>query len=507
MAVTTHIIAILFISATCLSSCSFHSLSESKPEAVAPAKGYCTLDKFPFREAWYGMYFREDKIGFSHYKIQPTGADFIINNDSFMRLTAMKKTNEVRMKERVRVRPDLTLIDFESSVHMNGKDLKMTGKNEGKRLTLAIQVDGGKTNQEFPVEGKLYHSSAISLMPALQGLKEGETLSFKVFNSEKQGMEPVEQHISMAQGDRGPNGAVWQVKNTYGRSPVHSWLDRKGLTVLEKALDGALITVLEDQPKAERFLTEKTTAKDLILDFSLIRVARPIPNAEKTRVLKVRLDGIEPALIAEDHRQQLTVPAGGKGKTAFEVRVVAEDLDVFKHRGHDPDDSRGRDRANGPSDEYLAPSISIQSDHPKITAQARRIVSSDDTDLVKVTKLVQWTAENIKNSMRSSFTALEVLRSGEGECKAHTALYTALARSLKIPTRHVTGVVYTDKGGFLYHAWAESYVNGWLAVDPTFKQVPADATHIKLASEDSRGEAGSVLKMVGKVKMDVVEYK
>jgi hypothetical protein len=368
-------------------------------------------------------------------------------------------------------------------------------------------VDGGKTNQEFPVEGRLYHSSAISLMPALQGLKEGETLSFKVFNSEKQGMEPVEQHISMVKGDPGPNGAVWQVKNTYGRSPVHSWLDRKGLTVLEKALDGALITVLEDQTKAERFLTQKTAGKDLILDFSLIRVARPISNAEKTRLLKVRLDGIEPALIAEDHRQRVTVPAGGKGKTAFEVRVVAEDLAVFKHRGRNPDDWRGRERANGPSDEYLSPSISIQSDHPEITAQARRIVSRDDTDLVKVTKLVQWTAENIKNSMRSSFTALEVLRSGEGECKAHTALYTALARSLKIPTRQVTGVVYTDKGGFLYHAWAESYVNGWLAVDPTFKQVPADATHIKLASDDSRDEAGSVLKVAGKVKMDVLEFQ
>ncbi len=507
MAGPVHIIAVLSITMICLSSCSFHSFLASKPEATVPLKGYGTLDKLPFREAWYGMYFKEDKIGYSHYKIEPAGADFVITSDSLMRLTAMKKTNEVTMKEKVKVRPDLTLIDFESSVRMNDKDLKMTGKSAGDRLTLDIIVDGEKVNQEFPVEGKLYHSSAISLMPALKGLQEGQTLSFNVFNAEKQGMEPVEQYISMVQGDPGPNGAVWKVKNTYGRSPVHSWLDRKGLTVLEKALEGALITMLEDQTTAERFLTQKTAGKDLILDFSMIKIEKPIPNAEKTKLLKVKIDGIEAALIAEDHRQSVTVPAEGKGKSAFEVKVETEDLAAFKQPDPNPAHPRGKEGTSRPPEEHLRPSVSIQSNHPEITAQAQRIVSRHDTDLVKVTKLVRWTAENIKNSMRDSFTALEVLRSGEGECQSHTALYTALARSLKIPTRQVTGMVYASQGGFLYHAWAESYVNGWLAVDPTLKQVPADATHIKIASDDSNDEAGSLLKMVGKVKMDVLEYK
>jgi hypothetical protein len=504
---SVYIIAVLSVATICLYSCSFHSVVSSKPDPIVPLKGYGTLDKFPFREAWYGMYFKEDKIGYSHYLIEPSGEDFIVSSDSLMRLTAMQKTNEVTMKEKVKVRPDLTLIDFQSVSRMNGKDLKMTGRNSGDRFKLEIDLDGEKVNQEYPVEGPLYHSSAISLMPALKGLKNGQTLSFKVFNAEKRGMEPVEQYISMVQGEPGPNGAVWQVKNTYGRSPVLSWLDKKGLTVLEKALDGALITMLEDRSTAERFLTQKTTGKDLVLDFSMIKVTKPIANAEKSRLLKVKLDGIEPALIAQDHRQRIAAGSGPKTKAPFEVIVQTEDLAAFKQKDGKSNESRGNEPAEKVSDEYLRSNLSIQSDHHEIVAQARKIVSPDDTDLVKVAKLVQWTAENIKSSTRDSFSALDVLKSKEGECQSHTALYTALARSLKIPTREVTGIVYTERGGFLYHAWAESFVNGWLAVDPTLKQVPADATHIKIASEDKGDDAGTLLKMVGKVKLDVLEYR
>jgi transglutaminase-like putative cysteine protease len=124
-----------------------------------------------------------------------------------------------------------------------------------------------------------------------------------------------------------------------------------------------------------------------------------------------------------------------------------------------------------------------------------------------VHKLVRWTSENIKNEMKDSFTALEVLRSREGECQSHANLYTAFARSREIPTKVVTGLVYSERhSGFLYHAWAESYVNGWLAVDPTLKQIPADATHVKIAGT-SEDYSRTVLKMVGKVKIEVLEYK
>jgi transglutaminase-like putative cysteine protease len=40
--------------------------------------------------------------------------------------------------------------------------------------------------------------------------------------------------------------------------------------------------------------------------------------------------------------------------------------------------------------------------------------------------------------------------------------------------------MYLD-GRFYYHAWPEVYLNGWVAVDPTFGQFPADAGHLRLS--------------------------
>lgn len=253
------------------------------------------------------------------------------------------------------------------------------------------------------------------------------------------------------------------------------------------------------QPESSR----KKKTKDLALDFSLIKIQKPIPNPEKLQFLKVKMRGIEKSLIAQDHRQE--VVAGDTGSDGFYVIVRAGDAENVRQDGKSAPNSNDAP----PSDEDLADTISIQSNHPEIASQTNQIVGANNPPREKITKLVRWTANNIANKMQDSFRPLKslmVLRDKEGECESHAYLYAALARSQKIPTRLVTGIVYMDKIGFLYHAWAESYDNGWLAVDPTFNQVPADATHIKVATGDSTDNAQAVLTMVGKLKIEVLEY-
>lgn len=54
--------------------------------------------------------------------------------------------------------------------------------------------------------------------------------------------------------------------------------------------------------------------------------------------------------------------------------------------------------------------------------------------------------------------------------------------------------------GFLYHTWAESLVNGqWVAIDPTFHQIPADATHIKLVEGENPSELLPLVNLIGKI--------
>jgi transglutaminase-like putative cysteine protease len=124
----------------------------------------------------------------------------------------------------------------------------------------------------------------------------------------------------------------------------------------------------------------------------------------------------------------------------------------------------------------------------------------------KVERLTRWVSAEVRDEAVDSFSALEVLHNRKGECQAHTMLYTAMARAAGIPTRLAGGIVYTEGMGFLYHAWAESYAGGWIAVDPTFNQVGVDATHIKLVEGHDWTSLLQLGKVIGQIKVRIVRY-
>jgi transglutaminase-like putative cysteine protease len=96
-----------------------------------------------------------------------------------------------------------------------------------------------------------------------------------------------------------------------------------------------------------------------------------------------------------------------------------------------------------------------------------------------------------------------VLETRKGDCNEHGTLFTALARAAGIPTKLVLGLVFLD-GKFYYHAWNEAFVGKWIAIDPTFGQFPADASHIKFV-EGNLNKSAEILRLVGKIELDVVE--
>ena len=53
-----------------------------------------------------------------------------------------------------------------------------------------VESDGEKDHWEFPVSvKKLYHSSAVSLMPAMKGLMPMAKYTLAVFDPEKKGVK------------------------------------------------------------------------------------------------------------------------------------------------------------------------------------------------------------------------------------------------------------------------------------------------------------------------------
>ncbi len=147
---------------------------------------------------------------------------------------------------------------------------------------------------------------------------------------------------------------------------------------------------------------------------------------------------------------------------------------------------------------YTKPSERIDSGDRDIIEQASQLAEGEDDLFEVVFELADWTKHNVNYSLSTltasaSQKASWVLANRYGVCDEITNLFIALARSLGIPAKFVSGVSYTNSEQFEEnwgpHGWAEVYFPGvgWVPFDVTYGQVGyVDATHIKLGeSTDS----------------------
>jgi transglutaminase-like putative cysteine protease len=150
----------------------------------------------------------------------------------------------------------------------------------------------------------------------------------------------------------------------------------------------------------------------------------------------------------------------------------------------------------------LASTPFLQSDHPRVQAAAHEAAGDERDPLRAAERLRAWVFRTLeKRPVASIPNAVQVLQMRAGDCNEHAVLFAALARALGLPARVVAGVVYAD-GAFLYHAWNEVWLGaGWMTVDATFDQMPADATHIKLVEGGPETHA-ALLTVIGKLAID-----
>ncbi|MCA9792701.1 MAG: transglutaminase domain-containing protein, partial [Candidatus Eremiobacteraeota bacterium] len=109
-----------------------------------------------------------------------------------------------------------------------------------------------------------------------------------------------------------------------------------------------------------------------------------------------------------------------------------------------------------------------------------------------------------KTYTRDAGTATEVLAHRAGDCTEHSLLLITLYRAAGLPARPLSGLGYDSGNMMAHHAWVEVYFDGgWLPVDPSFDQVPADAGHVLF----DRDEGLSGFSVAGSLKLEVVAYE
>ena len=164
--------------------------------------------------------------------------------------------------------------------------------------------------------------------------------------------------------------------------------------------------------------------------------------------------------------------------------------------------------------EYLRATPTLPVTHIDIRNQSMELVEGLSTRLEAVQRINDWVYTSVaKEPSVGVPNGLEVLYSKRGDCNEHTALFVSLARAAGIPTRIAAGVVYSERvgprGQFYYHAWPEVLLGGeseWIPVDPTFGQVPADATHIKLVEGDLDRQV-EILGVIGRLELELIEAR
>lgn len=131
---------------------------------------------------------------------------------------------------------------------------------------------------------------------------------------------------------------------------------------------------------------------------------------------------------------------------------------------------------------YMQPTDNIQSSAAAIRSLAEEVAKDSRDDFERVAKLAMWVHDHLNYDLSytgKNLDALAVLEQRRGVCAEYTTLFIALARSIGIPAKFVSGYSYGERG-WERHAYAEVYLGKWVPVDPLWLEIGyLDATHLK----------------------------
>jgi hypothetical protein len=467
-----------------------------QPAAHAPATvPHYQLAEWPDHDYWMGIVFNGQKIGFSHLALAAAErpGEFEIRSDAAFVLRFLGFDKRVNLKAYDRVRADLEMVEFRYDYVIDGNAITLAGERRGEALDVTVTRGSETQRQSIAVSGPVYPQAAVALYPALSGLATGREFHYPVFSGELQRVTEVTQRITAYETSKLFSGQAFHVETSMEGYRVETWISPRGAPLLEIGMNGVLISGLEDEARARSYLASASLNKsEALVDFALVRPETPLAAPRTITAMKIALAGVERPVPSDDVQRCVGEPA----QTVCTVRSAA----AMPAAAPSPATTDPR---------YLASTFPVPARDPRIAATARAITGGTSDAPEKVQQLVAWIRENVRTSPADVWTALDVLDKREAECQGHTYLYAAFARSLGIPTRVVNGIVYSEEfKGFLYHTWAESLVAGrWLAVDPTFGMVPADATHVVLVEGETLADLAPLVDWIGRLRVRVIEVE
>ncbi len=444
-------------------------------------------------DLYYGVYANGHKVGWMHSRLslrpQP-----VLSTEMHAQIAGMGQVSQIELnEERVYAVPggagggSLERLSFSQRTGTGTVSVHGARLPDGQ-MELRVRAGGEEQRQKLEVGEHL--SDALAAITLAREGRVGATLQAVHLDPSLQRLVRVEYRALSLQRRNlaGVDTQAIKVASSYPDLKVSevAWLDRAG-KVLESQMGDSFVVRLEPQEVAKRL----DYAQDLLIS-AVVRAPRVLVAPQSIGRLALRLRGFGDSPPPTSSRQA--------------VSVAGDDVHVVMVKDALPRRTPLQRNAHPTSPEVqaaLQATPFIQSNSPEIVAAARRAAGSASDIFTASTRLVSWVHRTMHSEYVPAYSnALEALHSGRGDCTEYSILFVALARALKIPARVAVGIAYWPPGdGFGWHAWAEVYMDGrWLAVDPTWDQPIADATHLKLA-DGGAAEQARIVMLLGRLKI------
>ena len=448
--------------------------------------------KNKYREIWEVIKFYGKVIGYSVVRLKGDRVEERIE----MKLKAMGEEREIKTSLDWEKNPDFSLRSFHFRLKSKGVENRVSGRVIDNKLLL---VKIKRSENKIRIRGKVFTGSSFLF------LLEGKINSLKKKSGRIKEDSLQKIYFELDYFDPSILRAGTLKVRYYGRkgkffvfvkefAGVSSFLlfDEKGDFVGEEGPAG----ISAEVSTREEVMRAKTEEIDIIFSTSVKVEGDKLPPSDRRERKKLRSAIIE-------IRGVDSIPS-------FPPRQIVESkrYDVLRIKLQ-----RKSLTDKGGIDKLTKAEPLIESDSPEIRKVAYEIAGGKNSKPPRgkvakelMRKVSVWVFRNLrKTSSLGMPSALDVIKSREGDCNEHAVLATAILRAMGIPARIVFGLVY-DSGYFYYHAWVEGFDGEkWIEFDPTWNYFPADVLRIRVGTGNI-SQWAKVLEYVGRIKVKFVDF-
>jgi len=447
-----------------------------------------------YQREWKEIYFKDKKVGYAVNVIKPFDLGYFIQEEIFLKLNLMGMASSIYTATQCQVDNQFFLKNFNFRTISGAVSFNISGRVAGDHLIVKTGKGKGAKDHRIRLSSPPMIGAGLGPFFRFQEIKIGQTLTIPIFDPSTMAQKEVVIHV-VAKEDIKINRRTFNAfrleTEIWGKKIIF-WLDEDGTTLKEEGFMG-LTTVKSSAANAPRDLGAGEGVD--IYEMTAVNVDRELRRPTGAGYLKLRIDGLDKITLDKK------IWNGGRQRFYRDIlEITRERLPVRDSYSLPYDDPHGKMRT------LLEPEFNIESNNEEIIDQAREIAGDDMNALSVSRKLMKWVYHKLeKKPVVSVPSALEVLKTGVGDCNEHATLLTALLRAVGIPARLSIGLVYTRKK-FFYHAWTEAYVGGWVSMDATMNQMPVDATHVKLL-EGNLEKQVEIAGLIGVIKLKVLDYR